>query len=59
MSTRGWELVTTDEPAAIAKPCLDAIVVEDRKRDRSFPYPSCTDESDVFEVFRKANNLLD
>jgi hypothetical protein len=29
MRTRSWELVAANEPAVIAKPLLDAIVVED------------------------------
>jgi hypothetical protein len=29
MSTRGRELVTTDEPSVVTKPLFDAIVVED------------------------------
>ena len=59
MSTRSGELVAADEPTVIAKPFLDAAVVEDRESDGSFPDPSGTDESDGFEVFREINNLLD
>jgi len=29
MSQRGGELVTTNEPAVVAKPLLDPVVVED------------------------------
>ena len=59
MSTRGWELVTTDEPTIVAEPCLDATIVENREGDRRFPDPSCTNESDGFQVFGEANNVLD
>jgi hypothetical protein len=33
MRTRSWELVATNEPAVLAKPLLDAIVVEDSESD--------------------------
>ena len=59
MSTRSRELITTDEPTVIAKPFLDAIVVEDRESDRSFPDTPCTDDSDGFQVYDETNDLLD
>jgi len=59
MSARSWELIATDEPAVIAEPFLDSIVVEDRESDGSFPDSPCTDESDGFEVSGEANELLD
>ena len=58
MSTGSWEFIATDEPAVIAKPFLDTIVVESGEGDRSFPDPSRTDESDGFQVFGKTNDLL-
>ena len=59
MSTRGGELVATDEPAVISKPLLDSIVMEDGQSDGCFPNPPWTDESDWSEIFCEANDLLD
>lgn len=59
MSRRSWEFVATDEPTAIAKPFLDAIVMQDSESYRGFTDPPCTDESEVFEVYGKANDFLD
>jgi hypothetical protein len=59
MRARSWELVTTNEPAVIAKSLLDAIVVEDGESDRRLPDPSCTDESDGYEGSGETNDLLD
>jgi hypothetical protein len=59
MRTRGWELVTTNEPSVLAKPFLDAFVVEDGQSDRRLPDPPCTDESDGCEAFGETNDLLD
>ena len=59
MSTRGWELVATNEPTVIAEPFLDAIVVEDCQRDRRFPDSRCTDQSHRFQVFCGFDDLLD
>jgi hypothetical protein len=59
MRTRSWELVATDEPAVLAKPLLDAIVVEDSESDRRLPDPSCTDESDGCEGSGETNDLFD
>ena len=59
MSARCRELITTDKVAVIAKPVLDAIVVENSEGDGCFPNAPCTDESDGFEVFSKIDDLLD
>ena len=59
MSTRSGEFITTDEPTVVAEPCLDAIVVEDGEGDGGFPDSPCTNESDGFQVFGEANNVLD
>jgi hypothetical protein len=58
MSARSWELVTTNESTVVAKPVLNAIVVEDLERDRRFPNPPCTNESDRFEVFGESDDRL-
>jgi hypothetical protein len=59
MRTRSWELVATNEPSVLAKSLLDAVVVEDRQRDRRLPDPPCTDESEGCEAFGETNDLLD
>ena len=56
---RGGELIATDETTIIAKPFLDAIMVEDLQSDRRFPDPPRTDESDWSEGFCKTNDLVD
>ena len=56
---RGGELVATDESTVIAKPFLDAIVVEDNQGDRRFPDSTCTNESDRCSVFSESNDPLD
>jgi len=55
---RSGELVATDESTVIAKPFLDALVVEDSQGDRRFPNSACTDESDGCTVFGKADDPL-
>ena len=59
MGARRGELVTADESTVIAKPFLDAIVVEDGQRDGCLADPPGTDESDGFQVFGEVNDLLD
>ena len=59
MSARRRELVATNKSTVIAKMLLDAIVVEGREGDGSFPDPPWTDESDRFEVFGKVDYFLD
>jgi hypothetical protein len=56
---RWWKLVTTDEPAVLAKSFLDAIVVEEIQGNGCLANSTSTDESNGCEVFSKANNLLD
>ena len=58
MRVRRWELVATDESTVVTEPVLDPIVVEDLECDRSFPNPTCTEESDGFEIFCKTNDGL-
>ena len=59
MGTRGGEFVATDEPAVVAKPLLDSIVVENRQRNGGLSNPPGADESDWTEVFSKVDYLLD
>jgi hypothetical protein len=59
MIARGGELVATDEPTVVAKPLLDAIVVEDGQSDGRLSNSTSTDESGWSEVFCQPNNLLD
>ena len=59
MAARCGDLVTADEPTAVSKSLLDAIVVEDGQSNRCLPDSSCADESDWSEGFCEANNLLD
>jgi len=59
VSEHCWKLVATDEPTVIAKPLLDAIVMEDSQSNRRLPDPPCTDESDWGEVFNETNDPLD
>ena len=59
MSAQRRELITTDKPAVIAKPELDAIVVENGEGNGCFPNAPRTNESDGFEVFSKIDDPLD
>ena len=52
MSSRGGELVATDESPVVSESFLDAIVVEDGESDGRFPDPPWTDESGWGEVLR-------
>ena len=56
---RGSDLVTTDESTVIAKPLLDATVVEDSEGDGSLADSAGTDESDGSEAPCETNDLLD
>ena len=58
MSECGRELVASDEPTVVAKPLLDAIVMEDGQSDGCFSNPSSTDEGHRGEVFRETNDPL-
>jgi hypothetical protein len=51
MSTPGRELISPNEPTFLAKSFFDPIVVKEDEGNRRFPNPSCTDQSDGFEVF--------
>ena len=59
MSEGGGELVATDEPTMVAKPLLDAIVVEDGQSDGSLADSTGTNEGDWSKLFCKADNFLD
>ena len=59
MRERGGEPVATDEPTAIAKTLLDAIVVEDNQGDARLANSASTDESDRSEDFCQTDDLLD
>ena len=59
MGERCWKLIAADKSAAIAKPLLDAIVMEDSQCDRCFANPSGANESDGFEAFSETDDLLD
>jgi hypothetical protein len=59
MSTRGGELIATNEPPVLAKTSLDAVVVEDGQSNGCLPDPACTDESDGCQVFGETDDLLD
>ena len=56
MRVKSWELVTTDESTVVTEPVLDTIVVEDLECDRRFPNPTCTYESDGFEIFGETDD---
>ena len=59
MSTRGGELVATDESTVVAKPLLDPVVVENGQGNGCLPDSSGTDESDRNEVLGEVKYLLD
>ena len=46
MGPGGWELVAADEPAVVAEPLLDSIMVENGQGDGGLPNPSDANESD-------------
>jgi len=59
MGRRRWELIASDEPTVLAKPLLDAIVMEDLQSDGSLADSASTDESNRSQVLRQADDLLD
>lgn len=59
MSARNREFVTTNEPSVVAKPFLDALVVENGEGDRCLPDSRCANESNGLEAFYETNYLLD
>ena len=59
MTERGGELVATDEPTVVAKPFLDAVIVEDGQGDGGLSDPTDTDEGEWGEIFCEADDLID
>ena len=59
MGPGGWELVAADEPAIVAEPLLDSIMVENGQGDGSLPNSPDADESDRTKVFGEIDCLLD
>ena len=59
MSGGCGELVATDEPTVVAKPFLDAVVVEDGQYNGRLTNSAGTDESSWSEGFYETNDLLD
>ena len=55
---RGGELVATDESTIVAKPFLDAVVMENSQSDGCFSDSPWSDECKWTEVFGEANDLL-
>ena len=58
MSTRGGELVATDEPTVVTETLLDAIVVEDGQSGACLANSAGTNEGDCSEVLCQADDLL-
>jgi len=59
MSAGGGELVASDEPTVVAKPLLDALVVEECKDGGCLADPTSANQSDWNEVFCETNDRLD
>ena len=59
MAERRRGFVNSDEPMILAKPLLDAIVMEDGQSDEHLADPANTDRSDRGETFRKSDDLVD
>ena len=59
MSTRGGELVATNEPAIVDKSLLDSIVVENSQGDGGFADSAGPDESDWAKVLSEIDCLRD
>ena len=59
VGSQSRELVAADESPVIAKPFLDAIVVEDGQGHGRFPDATSTNESDWTEIFCKGNDAFD
>ena len=59
MSGGGGELVATDESTVVAKPFLDAVIVEDSQGNGCLSNSARTDESSWSEGFYETNDLLD
>ena len=56
MGTRSWELIAPDESTVVSKSFFDPVVVENSESNRRFADPSCTDESDGFQVFGESDD---
>jgi len=59
MSTRGGELIATDEPTVITKSLLDLIVVDNSQGDGGLANSASTDESNWNQVLSEIDYLLD
>ena len=59
MSESGWELIASNEPAILAEPLLDAIVMEDSQGDGRLADSTGTNQSDRSEVFDETKDPLD
>ena len=59
MTERDGEVVTTDEPTVVAKPFLDAVIVQDRQGDGGLSDSTGTDEGERGEIFCEADDLID
>jgi len=58
MSTRGRELVTTNEPTVTAKSLLDPIVVESGQGNGGLTDPTSTNEGDWNKVLSEVDYFL-
>jgi len=54
-----WELIAPDEPAILAEPLLDAVVMEDLQGNGRLANPANTKESNRNQPLRYIDNLLD
>ena len=59
MSARGRELIAANEPAVVAKPLLDPIVVENGQGNGGLADSACTNESNWGEALGEIDHLLD
>ena len=59
VSESSWELVTSNEPAILAEPLLDAIMMEDSQGDGRLADSAGTNQSDRSEVFGKPKDPFD
>jgi len=59
MDERGGELVAANKPTVVAKPLLNATVVEDGESDGCLADSANTNESERSEVFRQTDDRLD
>ena len=59
MSTRGGELIATDEPTVIAESLFDAIIVKDGQSGGCLANSAGTDECNWNEVLGEIDDPLD